>query len=136
MKAPAGPLAFYLATRAVIWIAAAFALLTFDSLTRVFGADEQPWTADVGWFVDMWSRWDGSWFVGIARDGYVEPEDSAAFFPLYPMLVRGLGTLLGDHYVLAGVLVSPPPAPPLSSSCTDSRRRSSERTSPTGRCST
>ncbi|MBA3244771.1 MAG: hypothetical protein H0T61_06285 [Actinobacteria bacterium] len=106
MKAPASPLAFYLAARAVIWIAAAFALLTFDSLTRVVGADEQPWIADVGWFVDMWSRWDGSWFVGIARDGYVEPEDSAAFFPLYPMLVRGLGTLLGDHYVLAGVLVS------------------------------
>ena len=106
MKRGAGPLGLYLATRAGVWIAAAFALLAFDSLTRVFGADELPWIVDVGWFVDMWSRWDGSWFVGIARDGYVEPEESAAFFPLYPLAVRVVAELTGGHYVLAGVLVS------------------------------
>ena len=34
------------------------------------------------------------------------PGHSTAFFPLYPLLVRGLGWFLLGHYLLAGVLVS------------------------------
>ena len=91
---------------------------------------------DVGWFVDMWSRWDGSWFVGIARDGYVEPEESAAFFPLYPLAVRVVAELTGEHYVLAGVLVSLAAGMPPSSRCTGSPRKASGPKPPAGRCST
>ena len=46
------------------------------------------------------ARWDSVWFLEIARDGYTEAQD-AAFFPLYPLLVRATGSS-----VLGGVLVS------------------------------
>ena len=42
-------------------------------------------------FINMWSRWDGGWYLGIAKDGYsFTPgiQSNVAFFPLYPMLVR------------------------------------------------
>ena len=61
---------------------------------------------DVGWGFDVWARWDGGWFTNIARDGYTDPRTTTAFFPAYPMLVRGLGWIAGGHYVLAGVIVS------------------------------
>src|SRR5689334_6498172 len=32
------------------------------------------------------ARWDSTWYLGIAHDGYAGP--SSAFFPLYPLLVR------------------------------------------------
>lgn len=35
------------------------------------------------------ARWDTTWFLGIAEDGYTEELDTA-FFPLYPLLVRAL----------------------------------------------
>ena len=48
-------------------------------------------------------RWDATWFLTIADDGY-EGGSRPAFFPLYPMLVRVLGALVG--LPAAGILVS------------------------------
>jgi hypothetical protein len=51
--------------------------------------------------LDVWGRWDTFFYWGIARDGYPAPEGpgvwmhQAAFFPLFPSLMRGLSTLLG-----------------------------------------
>jgi hypothetical protein len=48
-------------------------------------------------WVNMSSRWDAGWYIEIARDGYrYEPGSpgNAAFFPLYPMLIRVIHTLL------------------------------------------
>lgn len=50
------------------------------------------------------ARWDAGWFVAIARHGY-DNRQSAAFFPLYPLVVRGVGYVLRSD-VAAGVLVS------------------------------
>ena len=58
-----------------------------------------------GHLVDIWAHWDGVWFVRIASRGY-EHSDSAAFFPLYPLLMRGLAPLTGGNYVIAGVVIS------------------------------
>ena len=67
-----------------------------DPLSVAFQVPLDPrWQIDIGWGIGIWSRWDGSWFVGIARDGYVDPEESAAFFPLYPLAVRGVAELIG-----------------------------------------
>jgi Dolichyl-phosphate-mannose-protein mannosyltransferase len=60
---------------------------------------------DVGWPVDIWANWDGTWYAGIAAHGY-QRASSTAFFPLYPYLSRALGWVLGGHVVLAAVLVS------------------------------
>ena len=59
-------------------------------------------------------RWDALWYLAIAQDGYsgddaLSAEKRAAFFPLYPLLVRGVGTLFGGSHaalLLAAYLVS------------------------------
>jgi hypothetical protein len=57
--------------------------------------------------VDVWARWDSVWFLRIAEHGYASTEAAtAAFYPLYPLLVGLLGRVLLGHYVLAGVLIS------------------------------
>ena len=46
------------------------------------------------WLIDMWCRWDSSWYLSIAGGGYSAGESlgnaysNMAFFPLYPGLVR------------------------------------------------
>jgi hypothetical protein len=61
-----------------------------------------------GWHnaVTAWERADSLWFLRIASDGYRVEDSSAAFFPAYPMLVRGVAFLTGGRYLLAGFLVS------------------------------
>lgn len=42
------------------------------------------------------ARWDAVWYLQIADSGYGEAGSArTAFFPLYPLLVRGVGALLG-----------------------------------------
>lgn len=52
-----------------------------------------------------WAAKDGGSFIAIARGGYWRPH-SAAFFPLYPLALRGVAVLTGGDYALAGVLLS------------------------------
>lgn len=54
------------------------------------------------------SRWDTGFYVSIAEEGYRYqgvPLPSVAFFPLFPLLMRALGALMGDALV-AGLLIS------------------------------
>ena len=51
----------------------------------------------------VWGRWDAEHYLNIARLGYGGTE--VAFFPLYPMLIRGLGAVTGN-LLIAGLLVS------------------------------
>jgi hypothetical protein len=99
----------FLWSRAAIWIAMLLAYATFEArfalpLHPPVTGPEPP--RDVGWGFDVWARWDGGWFTGIARDGYTDPRTTTAFFPAYPLLVRAAGWVAGGHYVLAGVIVS------------------------------
>jgi len=63
--------------------------------------------------LDVFGRWDTEFYTGIARNGYPRPGAdggwvfNAAYFPLFPSLMRGLSTLLGglDVY-LCGVLIA------------------------------
>ena len=41
------------------------------------------------------ARWDAVWYLRIADSGYRGSDARAAFFPLYPLLVRSLSTPLG-----------------------------------------
>ncbi len=61
-----------------------------------------------GWhnLVTAWERFDALWFLRIATDGYVDGDGSAVFFPLFPLLIRGLSPILGGHPLAAGFLVS------------------------------
>ena len=63
--------------------------------------------------MNLWSHWDGEHYVALAASGYLQPPEntSPAFFPLYPLLIRGLATLFGGPFSqpalsVWGVLVS------------------------------
>ncbi len=103
------PLEVFLWSRAGIWLAAIFAYAVFEAqyaqpLHPPAAAPGVP--QDVGWGVDIWGRWDGGWFLHVARDGYTDPKTTTAFFPGYPLLVRAGGWVIGGHDLLAGVIVS------------------------------
>jgi hypothetical protein len=51
------------------------------------------------------SIWDGPWYLRIAEEGYVE-RLSAAFFPVYPLLIRFLSDVTGLSFRASGVLIS------------------------------
>ncbi|MDQ3103291.1 MAG: glycosyltransferase family 39 protein [Actinomycetota bacterium] len=101
-------LEIFLWSRIALWAAAVFALFVFEP-NRHPEADrwDSPRLHELGAGIDVWARWDSDWYLRIAQDGYSDaPSSTAAFFPLYPGLVAGLGRLLAGHYVLAGVLLS------------------------------
>jgi len=55
--------------------------------------------------------WDGQWYERIARHGYASISRSALrFFPLYPVLARGLGFVLGGMVDVALLVLSNVPA--------------------------
>lgn len=51
-----------------------------------------------------WANFDGVHYLSIAQNGYYQFQQ--AFFPLYPLLIRFLGKLLGGNLVLAGMLIN------------------------------
>ena len=57
-------------------------------------------------FVNVWFRWDTGWFLKVAAFGYGAQDNSTAFMPLYPWLIRGVNCLLGKNYLLAALVVS------------------------------
>src|SRR5215212_8938599 len=55
------------------------------------------------------ARWDSVWYLRIADSGYGDSAPLAAFFTLYPLLVRGVGTVLGGSHgalLVAAYLIS------------------------------
>lgn len=63
-------------------------------------------------FWDSFARYDAGWYHAIASQGYAFGEggrNNLAFFPLYPTLMRGGGTLLGsrqEDFYFAGIVIS------------------------------
>ena len=84
----------------------AVALLPMQIPVGVPGWPAQPQTG--GWHnaITAWERADALWFLRIASTGYRVDDSSAAFFPLFPLLVRAVGWLAGGRYLLAGFVVS------------------------------
>jgi hypothetical protein len=95
----------FLWSRAAIWAAAAFAFLWFEP-NRHPRADvwDRPIMHELGWFSDLWARWDSRFFLEIAEHGY--NHAAAAFPPLYPAALFVVGHAFGGQYVLAGIAVS------------------------------
>jgi hypothetical protein len=63
-------------------------------------------------FWDVFARWDSGWYLGLASSGYqyvADGRNNLAFFPVYPLLMGGLGRLLGGSqpdFYFAGIVVS------------------------------
>ncbi len=52
-------------------------------------------------FINLPARWDAGWYLWIAEDGYephsdLSSQQTGAFFPAFPMLMRSGGALLGS----------------------------------------
>jgi hypothetical protein len=89
-------------TRAAVLLVAVFAALSFGPSTGGLAAENavkfdtphlshalaDPLLAPL-------ARWDAVWYLRVAETGYGESEARAAFFPLYPLLVRALATPFG-----------------------------------------
>jgi len=79
---------------------------------------ERGWAYSQSRWLDVWARWDASWYLEIVTKGYqqggyaIGEYSSMAFFPLYPQAVRLLYRLLptawqGEQAAVAlGVLVA------------------------------
>lgn len=85
----------FVASRAGVLVVGLLAALTFGLRAGVKPQiSENP-------LRDLPARWDASWYVDIARDGYsydvrrgAGTEQSIAFFPAFPVLIRGAGVLI------------------------------------------
>jgi Mannosyltransferase (PIG-V) len=90
--------------RVAFWVGTAVTLLWSPIRDA---AAEPPFRAWIGlgdWLFDAFAQWDSVWFLHIVQHGY-DREETAAFFPLYPLLVRGAAAVLRSD-VAAAVLVS------------------------------
>jgi hypothetical protein len=65
-------------------------------------ADQDPGFALVG----VWQRWDACWYTKIATFGYEATENSANFWPLFPLLTGILGRVFLGAMAFAGMVVS------------------------------
>ena len=60
---------------------------------------------------NLLARWDSFWYLDIASRGYhwngnPLEQQNVVFFPLFPVMMRGVGAAVGGHPLLGGLLVS------------------------------
>src|SRR5918997_3004064 len=104
-----------LSTRAAVLLVAVFAALSFGPASGGLARenadkfDEPALThALADPLLAPLARWDSVWYLRVAKSGYGDAS-RAAFFPLYPLLVRAVATPLGGSnaaLLIAAYLVS------------------------------
>ena len=96
-------------SRLVVFFAGVLAVLSFGNAPNWRGYDPLRLTAPFGYLGNLlaapFARWDSVWYLAIAHGGYHHEAARTAFFPLYPLLLRGVGIVIGSD-LIAGVLVS------------------------------
>jgi len=101
-------LLLFLSTRLVLTV---IGIVSRNLLERQYGK-QYIWSKSLG--LDIWGVWDTFWYMNIASHGYsavgINPlsqsQANYAFFPLYPTLMKILGTVLGNKYYIAGLIIS------------------------------
>jgi hypothetical protein len=101
-------------------VIAAVLFRVFSALTAFLANVTIPQYQDQGFsvfrtdnlFWDAFARYDAGWYHGIASQGYIfgaGGRNNLAFFPVYPMLMRAGGWVLGGRqqdFYFAGIVVS------------------------------
>lgn len=98
----------FVGVRLGLAVLAVVAVAVLPPLESVGAPGWPPPPLERGWqnLVTAWERFDALWFLRVATGGYVDGDGSAAFFPLYPLLIRILSPVLGGHPLAAALLVS------------------------------
>lgn len=102
----------------IFWLLAVnvFALLVLNRFnlegdTAYSWIDPSKLVQDKSWnIIDLHAKWDSFWYLDIARNGYIyngsDKLSNIVFFPLYPMLIKGVSLFFGNNLILAGWLLS------------------------------
>ncbi len=93
-------------SRLIFYSVAIIAILTIPEYT---GDEYSPRDFETHPLIDASLRWDAGWYIDIARDGYEwtgAGEESVAFFPLFPMLLKAALLVIPDNllYLFAVLL--------------------------------
>lgn len=102
------PLAIFLLSRVYVFLLGAIAMQSDVALPPVPALDfYMPQLYGLShYLLQPWRNWDGHWYTLIALEGYEYDRATTAFYPLYPLLLRGLALFLDGRIELAGVLIS------------------------------
>lgn len=93
-------------SRVYIFLAAAAGYYLLPAVQR---GKSVPLAESAPWFITIWYQWDANWYMSIVSGGYEwvdGMQSNVAFFPLFPLLVKGGGWVLGGRYLLAGLLLT------------------------------
>jgi hypothetical protein len=99
-------LALFVGTRAALTVIGVVSRLALRPILA-----QRVWEYSPYLWLSIWGVWDTGRYLDIADNGYSavatggRPQPNYAFFPLYPMVIRYVGRLLGDTFV-AGLIVS------------------------------
>ncbi|MCL6107188.1 MAG: glycosyltransferase family 39 protein [Actinobacteria bacterium] len=104
----------FLLTRGALFLLAPLAYLTLPRVDpaylsvppKIDTALTNTMTGFGHYLFDIWARWDSVWYLEIAHHGYSATNGSAAFFPLYPLLIAVFKPAFGGNGVVAGILIS------------------------------
>ncbi len=107
------PLAAYLVHLVLVFAAVSVAVAGFSAQepTGAIGYTPPPMTGPARYLIEPLANWDGQWYSLIALHGYWENDPvpdpmAAAFWPLYPLLLRAGRWLTGWEVATVGVLLS------------------------------
>jgi len=109
------PLATFLVSRLAVVFAAYLGFVILDTGAAKTPSGEPTYhVAPDNVFLDVWARYDSGFYLWIAKTGYTTGDNArsrAAFFPAYPLLMRGTAMVVSDAtsirgLALAGVIVS------------------------------
>ena len=92
----------FLPTRVAVLLVAIFAALSFGPATGGLAAENAARFDDPALthaaaepILAPLARWDAVWYLRIADSGYGDSAPRAAFFPLYPLLIRSVAAVAG-----------------------------------------
>jgi hypothetical protein len=94
-----------LSSRLVVWSAGVLAVLVAGVSQRAADFDPAglltPYGQPLDTLVAPGARWDSVWYLSVAHHGYGSDPATPAFFPLYPLVLRILGS-----DIVVGIAVS------------------------------
>lgn len=100
-----------IATRIILFGMSAFSLRIVPRLP-FYSAQPSDLRYSSDLLLDGWARWDSGHYVRIAQHGYgIDENGSPAFFPLFPLLMRGLVAITGltpteDRLGIAAIVIA------------------------------